>query len=138
MRRSLHGIDVAGLCAAVPANVESVADSRYGSPEARRRFSAATGVLRRRICPPDLFFSDLAHAAAVKLLGDLNWSRDDIGSLVVVTQSGDAAYPSTACILQHRLHFSTDCAAFDINLGCSGFPYGLYVAGQMLGAFEGS
>ena len=127
MQRLLHSIDVAGFCAAVPANVESVADSRYESPESRRRFSAATGVLRRRICPPDLFFSDLAYAAATNLLGDLNWSREDIESLVVVTQSGDAAYPSTSCILQHRLLLSTECAAFDINLGCSGFPYGLYV-----------
>lgn len=133
MRSVLHGVQLAGLCAAVPASVETVDKSGYESPEARRRFSAATGVLRRRICPPDLFFSDLARVAAERILAELGWEKSGVEALVVVTQSGDVAYPSTACILQHRLGLSTDCAAFDINLGCSGFPYGLFAAARMLG-----
>lgn len=133
MRRILHGVRFAGLCAAVPARVETVEESGYDSPEARRRFSGATGVLRRRICPPDLFFSDLAVAAAERLLCGLGWDRSEVEALLVVTQSGDVSYPSTATILQHRLGLSTGCASFDINLGCSGFPYGIFAAARMLG-----
>jgi 3-oxoacyl-[acyl-carrier-protein] synthase-3 len=138
VRRILHGVQFAGLCAAAPACSESVEQSGYESPEARRRFSAATGVLRRRICPPDLFFSDLAQAATERLLVALGWQKSEVEALIVVTQSGDVAYPSTACILQHHLGLPTDCAAFDINLGCSGFPYGLFAAARMLGEKEGS
>ncbi len=138
MQSILHGIHLAGLCAAVPASVETVEESGYESPEARRRFSSATGVLRRRICPPDLFFSDLARFATERILADLVWDKSEVEALVVVTQSGDVAYPSTACILQHRLGLSTDCAAFDINLGCSGFPYGMLVAGSLLAPSEAS
>ena len=134
MEALLENIALAGLCAAVPSNTEEI----LGTTEAQRRFSAATGVARRRICPPDLFFSDLAAAAAARLLSDLAWNREEINALVLVTQSGDAFYPSTACILQHRLGLSTECASFDINLGCSGFPYGMFVAGRLVGPSTGS
>jgi 3-oxoacyl-[acyl-carrier-protein] synthase-3 len=138
VRRTLQGVRLAGLCAAVPARVETVEESGYDSPEARRRLSAATGVLRRRICPPDLFFSDLACAAAERLLAELAWNRREISALLVLTQSGNTAYPATACVLQHRLGLSTDCAAFDVNLGCSGFPYGVFAAARMLGGDDRS
>jgi 3-oxoacyl-[acyl-carrier-protein] synthase-3 len=138
MKARLEDVVVAGLCAALPANSEEISASDHDTPENLRRFSAATGVQRRRICPPDLFFSDLAFAAADRLLTDLRWKKEEIASLVLVTQSGDVASPSTACILQNRLGLSTDCAAFDINLGCSGFPYGIFVTGRLLPSEIGS
>lgn len=132
MEARAEGIRWAGMAAAVPRHTEIL------DPEVFRRFSSATGILRRRLCPPDLYFSDLALAAAERLLADLDWKKREIGVLVVLTQSPDLAYPATACILQHRLGLSTSCAALDINLGCSGFPYGLFVAGRLLGEKKGS
>jgi 3-oxoacyl-[acyl-carrier-protein] synthase-3 len=134
MKARLDDVVLAGLCAAVPSNIDEV----RGTTDAQRRFSAATGINRRRICPPGMFFSDLALAAGERLISELAWERGEIGALVLVTQSGDVAFPSTACILQHRLGLSSDCAAFDINLGCSGFPYGMLVAGRLLGPESGS
>ena len=138
MNARLDDVALVGLCAAVPGNSEEISGSNYQTPQSRQRFSAATGVQRRRICPPELHFSDLAFAAAERLLAELGWGKSDVEALLLVTQSGDVALPSTACILQHRLGFSTDCAAFDINLGCSGFPYGVFVTGRMLGPGAGS
>lgn len=138
MKARLEDVAIAGLCAALPANLEEIGASGHDTPENLRRFSAATGVQRRRICPPDLFFSDLAFAAADRLLADLRWKKEEISSLVLVTQSGDVAFPSTACLLQNRLGLSTNCAAFDINLGCSGFPYGAFVTGRLLAPENGS
>jgi 3-oxoacyl-[acyl-carrier-protein] synthase-3 len=134
MKARLDDVVMCGLCAAVPSNIDEV----RGTTDAQRRFSAATGINRRRICPPDMFFSDLALAAGDRLLSELAWERGDVSALVLVTQSGDVAFPSTACILQHRLGLSSDCAAFDINLGCSGFPYGMLVAGRLVGPESGS
>ena len=127
MRARLADVGVAGIAAAVPRHTDVL------DPEVFRRFSAVTGIRRRRLCPPDLFFSDLASAAAERLLADLAWQKKEIGGLVVLTQSPDLAYPATACILQHRLGLPTSCAALDLTLGCSGCPYGLVVAGRMLG-----
>jgi len=50
----------------------------------------------------------------------------------VCTQSPDYLLPSTACIVQERLRLPTSTAAFDINLGCSGYIYGLAIASSMI------
>jgi 3-oxoacyl-[acyl-carrier-protein] synthase-3 len=138
MEATLENVRIAGISAAVPRGVQAIADSSYEDPAARQRFSTVTGIQQRRLCRHDQFFSDLALAAAERLLEDLRWDRSSIDALVVVTQSGDLAYPATACVLQHKLGLSTACAAFDINLGCSGYPYALYTAGRLLRPMDGS
>jgi 3-oxoacyl-[acyl-carrier-protein] synthase III len=138
MDQSIHQIRVAGLAAAVPRNQEKLVDSEYGTPEIRTRFTTMTGVQSRRLCLPDQFCSDLATAAANRLLDDLGWNRAEVENLIFVTQSPDLSYPSTACLIQDRLKLPTSCAAFDINLGCSGYPYGLFVAAKMTAPRPGS
>ncbi|SEM73231.1 3-oxoacyl-[acyl-carrier-protein] synthase-3 [Pseudomonas sp. ok272] len=72
--------------------------------------------------------SDLC-VEAVNALFAANPSLDpaSIDALIVVTQNGDAeGLPHTAAIVQHKLGLSTQIAAFDISLGCSGYVYGLY------------
>lgn len=123
---------MAGLCVAMPRHEQTIEESGYGTPEMRTRFTSATGIKRRRLCAPDQFCSDLAVAAASRLLDDLGWRRDELDALLLVTQTPDLALPATACMIQERLGLSTGCAAFDVNLGCSGYPYGLYIAGSMV------
>ena len=53
---------------------------------------------------------------------------------MVVTQSPDYLIPATAIILQNRLGLSNPTLAFDINLGCSGYPYRFYLLGSMMSA----
>ena len=53
-----------------------------------------------------------------------------------VTQGADYPLPATACLLQHRLGLPTTAAAFDVNLGCSGYTYGLWITGQLLAGSE--
>jgi len=131
METTLHGTRIAGLAVAVPKNEESILDSQYESEEMRRRFVAATGIERRRVCLPEQFCSDLACAAADRLLNELEWSRDEVDNLIFVTQTPDLTLPATACLIQNRLGLSSSCAAFDVNLGCSGYTYGLFIAGRM-------
>lgn len=54
--------------------------------------------------------------------------RKDIDFILVCTQSPDYFLPSTSCIVQEKLGLTTRCGAFDFNLGCSGYEYGLAVA----------
>ena len=53
-------------------------------------------------------------------------------ALIMITQTPDYFLPSTACLVQQRLGLSDACAAFDVGLGCSGYPYGLWLAAMML------
>jgi 3-oxoacyl-[acyl-carrier-protein] synthase-3 len=70
--------------------------------------------------------------AAQKLISSLNWSPESIDALIVVTQTPDYPLPSTACLLQNALGLKHSTIAFDINLGCSGYVYGLSVVNGMM------
>jgi len=60
-------------------------------------------------------------------------SADDVDLIIVATSTPDMVFPSTACILQHKLG-ANGCAAFDLQAVCSGFVYALAVADSMLRA----
>lgn len=86
------------------------------------------GIKIRHIASSDEFVSDMAVAAAEQLFSDGICDKTDIDFLIVCTQSSDYKLPTTACLVQERLHLKRDVGAFDINLGCSGFVYALSIA----------
>lgn len=127
------GIRIAGMACAVPDNrvtVESFA-SVFGE-EIPAKFSAGTGIKAMYKALPDQTASDLAYSAAENLFSHIEIDRAEIGALLFVTQSPDYRRPASACVLQHRLGLSMDCAAMDIGLGCSGFIYGLHTAMNLM------
>jgi 3-oxoacyl-[acyl-carrier-protein] synthase-3 len=65
-------------------------------------------------------------------MGKLSWEPSSIDALILFTQTPDYAVPATACVLQHRLGLSEDCIAFDVNLGCSAYVYGIWLAATMI------
>lgn len=131
---TLNSVRFKGLTSCVPKTVVSNLDCPPRIKSERERLVRNIGIQQRRMCFPWQCFSDLALAAAEKLLDDLRWGREDIDALLVVTQSPDYPIPATAIILQDRLKLPHTTLAFDINLGCSGYPYGLYVLGSMIAA----
>lgn len=93
----------------------------------KNRLTKKTGIYSRHICLDDEIASDLAFAAAEKLFVS-GVNKNDIDFLILCTQSPDYYLPTTACILQDKLGLPTSCGAFDYNLGCSGYIYGLSLA----------
>lgn len=91
------------------------------------RLRKKTGIERRHICPNDMTAGDMAVLAAEKLF-EQGINRSAIDFLLLCTQSPDYYLPTTACILQDKLHLGRNCGALDFNLGCSGFIYGLGLA----------
>jgi len=84
------------------------------------------GVKIRHIVGDNETAADLAFHAANKVLD--NYDKQKIDMLILCTQSPDYFLPTTACILQELLGLRTDIGAFDFNLGCSGYIYGLAMA----------
>ncbi len=78
--------------------------------------------------------SDLAYVAAEKLLSEKNVDRSEIGAIIDVTESPDYIAPSTAFVLHKRLKLPQTCMAFDVNLGCTGYVYGIHIACSLLQA----
>ncbi len=127
------GIGIAGIACAVPDNYVTV--ESFGSvfgEEIPAKFSAGTGIQSMYKALPEQTASDLAYAAAENLFAHIPLDRNRIGIMLLVTQSPDYRRPSSACVLHKRLGLSTDCAAMEINLGCSGFVYGLQTAMNMM------
>jgi 3-oxoacyl-[acyl-carrier-protein] synthase III len=130
---SISGVRLAGVSAAVPsarAGVESYVGV-FGEEESAK-ISATVGVRERRIAPPDMTTADLCLAAGERLLADLGWEKSSVEGVVFVTQTPDYLLPATACSLQERLGLPKSCVAFDVNLGCSGFTHGLWMAASLI------
>ena len=91
-----------------------------------------TGIEERRISAANEHCSDMAVCAAEKLFEEYNIDKKTVDFIILITQSPDYQLPTTACMVQDRLGISKSAGAFDINLGCSGYIYGLAVAKSLL------
>lgn len=89
-----------------------------------------TGILERRHCRPDQSTSDLAHLAAVDCLEKAGVAASDVDLIIVATMTPDHFTPSTSAIVQNLL--GCQAVGMDLNAACSGFMYGLVVAGQFI------
>jgi len=107
--------------------------ARFGEKQVKSIVKMA-GVRERRVVAAGETASDLAYWAAQRLLKDRGVAPEEIDLLVFASQTSDYQLPATACVLHGRLGLGEHCAAFDINLGCSSFPYGLAVVHGMVTA----
>lgn len=89
-----------------------------------------TGISVRHVADSKQTAMDMATLAAQKLFAS-GVQKEEIDFLVFVTQSPDYVLPTSACILQDILGLKKSCMAFDVNLGCSGFIYGLAIGGAL-------
>lgn len=87
-----------------------------------------TGIESRHISECGETATDLGYLAAKKLVESGLVKREDIDFVILVTQTPDYLLPTSACIIQAKLGLNKTVGAFDINLGCSGFIYGLAVS----------
>jgi len=129
---SVSNISLKGVACAVPTALDRNSDYPFISKEQKEKLFKVTGIESKRIVKGNSTTSDLCFSAAEKLLKKIDWKPETVDVLLFVAQTRDYIVPSTAPILQHRLGLTTRCIAFDIPLGCSGYVYGLSVAGLFL------
>lgn len=129
---AIEGITIRGIAAAVPTQIMRTSDYDVLTENNRARFTATTGIAERRVVKPGQCSSDLCAHAADKLLASLAWQRDSVEALIFVSQSPDYPIPATAILLQDRLGLGTGTLAFDVNLGCSAYPYALMITASLM------
>ena len=125
---ALTGVRLAGFSTAVPSDLSEVRPTATVSVVDLAKITTSTGVKVRHIAPAGVCSSDLCFAAAERLLQRIGWDRSSVDLLIFITQTPDYVLPATACSLHGRLGLVKSCAAFDVNLGCSGYVYGLSIA----------
>lgn len=133
----LDKVALKGIAASVPSNKIANVNFAYHSELENQQFIKTTGIEFRRVLNKGLCASDLCLRAAEDLLNELQWSREEINILVFISQTPDYKIPNTASVLQSKLGLSKACIAFDINLGCSGYVYGLSIIGSLLEKVKG-
>lgn len=131
---TVEGIAVQGVYSCVPKRSEDNlvrCTEIYGDEKKALSVVKATGIKSRRVVDDGMSSLDLCIRAAEKLLADLDVAKEEIGAVIDVTFTPERTMPCNACQAQRRLGLPTELIAFDINLACSGWAYGLYVAGMM-------
>ena len=93
--------------------------------------AARTGIRERHVAAEGETTGDLAYHAAVRAMEAAGVEASELDLIVLGTTTPDLIFPSTACLLQHRLG-ANGCPAFDVNAACSGFIYALTVADKFI------
>ncbi len=128
----INNVSIEGIVSCVPKHIEKSMDYEYISIEERELFIKSTGIEERRVADEKTTALDLGAQASQYLIEKLNWDKSEIDCIVFVTQSPDYFLPATSILLQNKLGLSKSCMAFDLNLGCSGYIYGLSVISNLV------
>ena len=117
----IDGMRIAGMCACVPKNaVQNAA-----------KVAEATGIVTRRIAAEGTTVVDLCVKAAERVLSETGAKPEDFGAILCVSFTQRDRMPAAAVQAQARLGFPKGIIAFDVSLACSGWGYGLYLAGLL-------
>ena len=127
----LTGVKIAAVGHYAPTGILTNEDLEKVLDTTDEWITTRTGMKRRHVAKPEEATSDLAIAAAREALAKTNLSPADIDCYIVATVTPDFIFPATACIVASKLGAS-DKAAFDIEIACSGFIYGLTVASGLV------
>ena len=124
-------VGIVGLGKYLPDSILTNAELERKIDTSDEWITQRTGIKERRIAREDEATSDMALAAAENAIKNAKIKPNDLNLIIVATITPDMFFPSTACILQKRLRID-HIPAFDINVACSGFIYGIALANQFI------
>ena len=112
---------IAGICACLPEN----------AVRNEVKVAEATGIVTRRIAAEGTTVVDLCVKAAERVIADTGAKPEEFGAVLCVSFTSRDRMPAAAVQAQARLGFPKGIIAFDVSLACSGWGYGLYLAGLL-------
>lgn len=126
---------ISAIITVIPKNEISFDDEsanfRY-TPKQMKRLKEVMGFDKRRVAAKGTTFSDMAVFGLEKLFSEGLLHKDDIGGIILTTQTPDYFLPPTSNIIQGNLNLSPEIYCIDINQGCAGYIVGLIQAFQLL------
>ncbi|MCD9045992.1 MULTISPECIES: beta-ketoacyl-ACP synthase III [unclassified Luteimonas] len=122
---------IAGTGSYLPANAVSNDELARRVDTSDEWIASRTGIRNRHIAAEGETTCDLAYHASVRALEAAGVDASELDLIILGTTTPDLIFPSTACLLQHRLGVA-GCGAFDVNAACSGFVYALSIADKFI------
>jgi 3-oxoacyl-[acyl-carrier-protein] synthase-3 len=129
----LNGVKISAVGHYAPAAILTNEDLEKTLDTSDEWITTRTGMKRRHIAAPEQATSDLCIAAARDALQNGKIAAADIDCFIVATSTPDYPFPATACIVAAQLG-ATGKPAFDMEIACSGFIYGLTMASGLIRA----
>lgn len=115
-------------------DIDSELEYFNNNPKRLARQKKMIGFGRRYIVDGNTTITDMAIDAVLKLRDSLGLDLQTVEALLVVDHTPDFLGPCDACVLHGRLGLKAGIPAFDVNIGCSGYIYGLWLAHAMIEA----
>jgi 3-oxoacyl-[acyl-carrier-protein] synthase-3 len=128
---ALRRVKIAGLSTYVPPRLLTNADLERLVETSNEWILQRTGIRERHIVEEGMATSDMAKEASLGAIAQAGISPDQIGFIVVGTTTPDTIFPSTACLLQHKIG-ATRAWGYDLGAACSGFTYALTTGMAMI------
>jgi 3-oxoacyl-[acyl-carrier-protein] synthase-3 len=120
----LQRVKISALGTYVPPRLLTNADLEKMVDTTDEWIMERVGIRERHLVDKGVAASDLAVAAVKNLLESHPFDLQEVDLIVVGTVTPDMMYPSTACLVQHKLGIANTWG-FDVSAGCSGFLYAL-------------
>ena len=115
---------ITGVAGYVPPRLLTNADLEKMVDTTDEWIMERVGIRERHLADKGVAASDLAVEAVKKLERQHPFDLQSVDLIVVGTVTPDMMYPSTACLVQHKLGIENTWG-FDVSAGCSGFLYAL-------------
>jgi 3-oxoacyl-[acyl-carrier-protein] synthase III len=131
MKQFVRKVRIIGTGSFAPSRIVTNEALEGTLPTSSRWIEENLGIRERRISDKNQATSDLAAIAAINAIDNARLTPDDINLIIIATATPDRIAPSTAAIVQDKIH-AYNAVAFDISAVCSGFLYGMSIATQFI------
>jgi len=128
----LDNVSIASTGSYVPVKALTNEEIIKDLPTSSEWVLETLGIRERRIADPLESTSDLAARAGLEAIGSAGLEPNDIDLIIVATSTPDRQMPSSACMAQAKMGIRNGCPAFDVAAVCSGFLYGITIAGHFI------
>ncbi|MCG3711710.1 ketoacyl-ACP synthase III [Aliarcobacter butzleri] len=120
----------------VPSKIINNIDLEF-EEKLKKKVIKNTGVVQRYVLEETQSFLEMYTQIGLNTIKSLNWDKNSIDGIIVVSQTPEYKLPATSCILQGTLGLNSEAFSYDISMGCSGYIYGLFNTMSNISATNG-
>lgn len=134
MFAKIDNVEIVAVAGAIPSTSVDLIDRCNGDISAKKakRMIGSVGFDRFTVARDGMTAGDLCYAAAEQIFETLNYDKDNVDAIIFLSQMPDYVSPPTSSVLQAKLGIKSHALAIDVNHGCPGYGYGLYIAASLI------